>query len=64
MKKQKKLIKEFKTIRQLIEEKDPFISSIPNILGINLNSVKGIKYKKQEDDQLLSLKIIFIPNNK
>jgi hypothetical protein len=64
MKKQKKLIKEFKAIRQLIEEKDPFISSIPNILGINLNSVKGIKYKKQEDDQLLSLKIIFIPNNK
>ncbi len=57
-------MKEFKTTEQLIKEKDPFISAIPNTLGINLNSVKGIKYLKQEDGQLLALKIIFIPNNK
>ena len=55
---------EFKTIEQLIEEKNSFISAIPNNLGINLSSVKGIEYTRQEDEQLTELKIVFIPNNK
>jgi hypothetical protein len=52
---------EFKTIEQLIEEKNSFISAIPNNLGINLSSVKGIEYTRQEDKQLTELKIVFIP---
>lgn len=53
--------KTFKSIEQLIEEKNSFISAIPNNLGINLCSVKGIEYKRQKDGQLKSLKIVFIP---
>jgi len=53
---------QFKSIEQLIEEKDNFISSIPNYLGINLVSVKGIEYMRQEDGQLLEMKIIFEPS--
>lgn len=35
---------------------------IPNQLGINLCSVKGIEYEKQDDGQLLYIKIDFIPS--
>ena len=53
--------KEFKNIDELIVEDDKFINSIPNCLGINLCSVQGIEYNKLEDGQLLSLSIIFKP---
>lgn len=53
--------KTFKSIEQLIEENNSFISAIPNNLGINLCNVKGIEYKRQKDGQLKTLKIIFIP---
>ena len=53
----------YKTISELIDEGDTFISVIPNNLGINLCSVEGIKYTRQLDGQLKSLEIIFIPNN-
>lgn len=51
----------FKTIDQLIAEKNKFIDCIPNNLGINLCYVKGVEYKRQEDNQLIDLKIIFSP---
>lgn len=53
--------KTFKSIEQLIEENNSFISAIPNNLGINLCNVKGIEYKRQKDGQLKTLKIIFTP---
>lgn len=52
---------EYKSIKELIEEKDPFISSIPNNLGINLCAVQGIEYVKTKNDQLKALTILFIP---
>ena len=54
-------MKIFKTINELVEEKDTFISTIPNNLGINLCSVKGIEYDTQDDGQLKTLTIVFIP---
>lgn len=51
----------FKTTEQLIKEKDNFFSAIPNKLGINLCSVKGIEYKDQANGELVSIRIIFIP---
>ncbi len=36
---------------------------IPNYMGINLCSVDSITYTKQEDGQLVSVIINFIPNN-
>ena len=53
--------KVFKSIEELIKEKNSFISSIPNNLGINLCSVKGIEYEYFDEEQLNSLKIIFSP---
>lgn len=58
-----KTTKEFKTVEELIKVKDSFIQTIPNNLGINLCSVKGIEYEKQEDGQLLTLTVKFIPSN-
>lgn len=55
------MTKEFKTIDQLIEENYNFISAIPNYLGINLGSVEGIEFTRQDDGQLISLNIIFKP---
>ena len=52
----------FKTIEELIEENNSFITSIPNNMGINLVSVKGIEYDYQEDGQIKEMKIIFIPS--
>ncbi len=54
--------KTFKSIDELIKEENSFISSIPNNLGINLCSVKGIEYEQRKDGQLESLKILFLPN--
>ena len=54
--------KTFKSIDELIKEENSFISLIPNNLGINLCSVKGIEYEQRKDGQLESLKILFWPN--
>jgi hypothetical protein len=35
---------------------------IPNYMGINLCSVDSVSWKKQEDGQLVSLTIYFLPN--
>ena len=51
-------MKEFKTTEELIKENNKFINSIPNYLGINLVSVLGIQYEKQDNGDLLSLKIV------
>lgn len=56
--------KTFKSIDELIKEENSFISSIPNNLGINLCSVKGIEYEQRKDGQLESLKILFLPDIK
>ena len=58
----KKMEKTFKSIDELIKEENSFISSIPNNLGINLCSVKGIEYEQRKDGQLESLKILFLPD--
>ena len=60
----KKMGKTFKSIDELIKEENPFISSIPNNLGINLCSVEGIEYERRNDGQLESLKILFLPDIK
>ena len=45
-------------------EKCPFAPSwIPNMLGINLCSVRDITWEKQDDGQLVNITINFIPNN-
>jgi hypothetical protein len=54
-------MKTFKTTDELIKDKNSFISAIPNNLGINLCSVKGIEYDHRNEGQLKSLKIIFLP---
>ena len=54
--------KVFKTIDQLIEEKNSFIDTIPNNLGINLCCVEGIEYERRKDGQLESLTIRFLPS--
>lgn len=54
--------REFKTISQLVEENDSFISIIPNVMGINLCSVEGIEYHKNENGYMLDMSILFQPN--
>ena len=54
--------REFKTINQLVEENDSFISIIPNVIGINLCSVEGIEYHRNENDYLIDMSILFQPN--
>ena len=54
-----------KTITELLEknEKAPLpIEVIPNHMGINLCSVEGLTWVRQNDGQLVSLTIHFIPN--
>ncbi len=34
---------------------------IPNYMGVNLRNVNSVTWEKQEDGQLISLKINFIP---
>lgn len=53
-----------KTTTELIETDDsPLpLSVIPNYMGINLCSVKGIDWTTQNDGQLISLTIQFDPD--
>jgi len=56
----------FEKIEKLIENPgmSPLpVSTIPNNMGINLVSVDGISWQKQDDGQLTSLTIYFIPSN-
>lgn len=60
----------FYTIDELInnddipKKKSPLdISVIPNKMGINLCSVEGLSWTRQDDGQLVSLTIHFIPDN-
>jgi len=50
-------MKTFKTIEELIKEGNSFISVIPNNIGINLVSVKGIEYDYQDDGQLTEMRL-------
>lgn len=54
----------FKKVEEIISDNDcPLpISVIPNQMGINLNSVEGISWQKQDDGQLTQLTIHFIPS--
>lgn len=36
----------------------------PNTMGINLCSVDGLSWQKQNDGQLVNISIYFIPSNK
>lgn len=54
-----------KTVEELIESKEsPLpLEVIPNYMGINLCSVEGVEWVRQEDGQLVSLTVVFIPAN-
>lgn len=55
-----------KTIKELIDNKEDCpipLEVIPNYMGINLCSVDKIAWLKQDDGQLVSLDIHFIPEN-
>lgn len=59
---------EFHTIQQLLAiertgaTKIPLdLAVIPNHMGINLCSVEGLSWTRQDDGQLVSLTIHFIP---
>lgn len=55
-----------KTVQEIIDTKGycPIpLKVIPNQMGINLCSVNSISWQKQDDGQLVSLTINFIPNN-
>ena len=39
------------------------IDVFPNYIGINLVSIDSVEWVKQEDGQLVSLTVNFIPNN-
>ena len=39
------------------------IDVFPNYMGINLISVDSVEWVKQEDGQLVTLTVNFIPNN-
>lgn len=57
----------FKTVQELIDKNEDAplpLSVIPNYMGINLCSVEAISWQKQDDGQLTSLTIHFIPENK
>lgn len=54
----------FKTVDDLVKNKEDSplpLSVIPNYMGINLCSVDAISWQKQDDGQLTSLTIHFIP---
>lgn len=53
-----------RTVSDLIKTKEDSplpLSVIPNNMGINLCSVEAISWTKQDDGQLVSLTIHFIP---
>lgn len=53
-----------KTISELLKTGDcPLpLKVIPNNTGINLCSVEAVSWTKQDDDQLVSLTLHFMPN--
>lgn len=56
-----------KTIKELVENRQepppPLpLAVIPNEMGINLCSVEAISWEEQEDGQLVSLTIHFLPD--
>lgn len=52
-----------KKIADLHNEESPLpLSVIPNYMGINLSSVDSVSWMKQDDGQLISLTIHFIPD--
>ena len=60
---------QFKTIKDIINEKDnsscscPLdLSIIPNYLGINLCSVEGVAWTCNEGKELISITIHFLPS--
>jgi hypothetical protein len=58
----------FMSVDDLIKEENkelsPLpISVIPNYMGINLVSVEGLSWTKQQDGQLVDLTIHFKPEN-
>ncbi len=40
------------------------LAVIPNTMGINLNSVHSVSWTEQDDGQLVSLTINFLPDTK
>jgi len=55
---------DFMTVEDILKnpEKCPLpLTIIPNNMGINLCSVDGVSWQKQDDGQLTSLTIYFIP---
>ena len=55
---------EFHTTKDLIDNPDASplsLGVIPNHMSINLCSVEGLSWTKQDDGQLVSLTIHFIP---
>ena len=59
-------IKKFKeSVKDIIDNKkeSPLpLEVIPNKMGINLCSVDSLEWTKQEDGQIIDLKINFIPS--
>ena len=53
-----------KTVEELLEtKKSPLpLEVIPNNMGINLCSVEALTWTRQDDGQLVSLSIHFVPN--
>jgi len=65
-KKQNKMITEKVTIEEVVNNNAYCPISIdvfPNLMGINLVSVDSVEYTKQEDGQLVSMTVNFIPSN-
>lgn len=54
-----------KTVKELIESgESPLpLDVIPNYMGINLCSVEAISWEEQDDGQLVTVTIHFIPDN-
>lgn len=54
-----------KTVEELLQSKDsPLpLEVIPNYMGINLCSVEGLTWTRQDDEQLVSLTVHFLPDN-
>jgi hypothetical protein len=59
---------EFHTVEEILDSSRPLapldVSVIPNYMGINLCSVEGMSWTRQDDGQLVSLTIHFIPETK
>lgn len=64
MKKKQTITKKVSDLIAAREDSPLPLSVIPNYMGINLCSVDSISWTEQEDGQLVSLTIHFIPENK